>query len=1080
MKNTKKIISLLGVAVIAGTLASCDANRNTKTPTGNLNLNATYASLESASNISVSVNEMYNQFRMNGYSTVLNKIKNSLFDNYIKTKKISYNNSEFTEKYDKYLLNAIFSVSTVEAYLDLDDKDKETAVAKFVDNQLTSNGIKITDEEKKLLTPTYNEVEDDLVYRWGSIDSLMESYTYTLAKVEYAKENIEYIRNNEFLYDVDGNKVENSYYLPTDGSGDSKNSIIDARKNTYSSIQNLTTTKDILDGRDPYNNEADATTKNQAIVVKFASKAQAEKYINLVEKKLGYGLNKDGITKDEVKNFYFELFNAYYKTKHIDSIEALAESEYTSFISNNEKNEMTDELGSTAVTFMTENMVDEDSTEENGKYYLAEPFNISGDNVYYMCYRGYIYEGDDWDDLSKENQKRLINTYIDNRIVESWATETYANTLVEAILADTSYTLTADDSKRSVLDLKIFDPVYENQYYNSYSNSYDFVSKGSYDSSYVFTLSYTDNTVGSLTTSYSYSVSDSYDELNSKYGVSKATSLLATKYLTNTILLDKVDSDTISGYRDGLKKAIKSFKKNDTSYSKKMGLSNYLVLQYGFDNQDDIVNYNLMGSDLLSAFNSYYGSFWTDGQYVSEDDVLRNEAIKLQIGENLLKFNDVNGLMGKFKTFANKKYDEYYSLDISHILISVDYDHDGNNDDPEDFLKDLSEADRNLFRKDILTLADAIVKEAAIINTSKKVEALQFIAKVFNNPGYDYTLQCDAYRGKKWSEFTTNFEFSLRAEDLDTIDYSNGSNYVEEFTDAVKDLYKKITGEGYSDVKDNLSDYGYWNYEPYTYKDKDDNDSKKHTVEATKNNKVDINASDLSQLTQTTYGWHMLYAYDITKQTTCKFEASNDSSLSSNVTNSNGKKMYSYVDKKDDNKVKLCDEDFYNANKGNEDDFSSFKKLDSIKTWEYQDIIVYKNDLDTTSDDNVVYVSGYSSSEKPSEEQLFIYFMEMTNKGSVTSMRSTTTTAVKNLFTDVMSRYSNSTFQTYRLYKQIGNIVWNNVEGTSITSELQKARYNEAFAIQERTIDSYKTLKDTDVFYGWFDIDWTLSELKIK
>ena len=282
MKNTKKIISLLGVAVIAGTLASCDANRNTKTPTGNLNLNATYASLDSASNISVSVNEMYNQFRMNGYSTVLNKIKNSLFDNYIKTKKISYNNSEFTEKYDKYLLNAIFSVSTVEAYLDLDDKDKETAVAKFVDNQLTSNGIKITDEEKKLLTPTYNEVEDDLVYRWGSIDSLMESYTYTLAKVEYAKENIEYIRNNEFLYDVDGNKVENSYYLPTDGSGDSKNSIIDARKNTYSSIQNLTTTKDILDGRDPYNNEADATTKNQAIVVKFASKAQAEKYINLV------------------------------------------------------------------------------------------------------------------------------------------------------------------------------------------------------------------------------------------------------------------------------------------------------------------------------------------------------------------------------------------------------------------------------------------------------------------------------------------------------------------------------------------------------------------------------------------------------------------------------------------------------------------------------------------------------------------------------------------------------------------------------------------------------------------------------
>lgn len=145
------------------------------------------------------------------------------------------------------------------------------------------------------------------------------------------------------------------------------------------------------------------------------------------------------------------------------------------------------------------------------------------------------------------------------------------------------------------------------------------------------------------------------------------------------------------------------------------------------------------------------------------------------------------------------------------------------------------------------------------------------------------------------------------------------------------------------------------------------------------------------------------------------------------------------------------------------------EKLASVKTWEYQDIIVYKNDVDTTSDDDVVYVSGYSSDEKASIEQIFIYFMEMTNNGSVTSMRSTTTTAVKNILADVMSRYSNSTFQTYRLYKQIGNIVWNNVEGSSVTASSQQARYNEVFAIQERTIDSYETLEESDVFYGWFD-----------
>lgn len=1064
MKNTKRIISLLGVVAIAATLSSCDANRNTKTPTGNLDLSFGYASLAVNSDINVSVNEMYNQFRANGYSTVLNKIKNSLLDNLIASNNIGYDN--FKDDCDKYLLNAIYSVSTVEDYLDLDEDDKNIALNKYIDNQLTSNGIDLSNYKAQLM-PTYDESRDDLVYSWGNITEIWDIYKYTLAKIEYAKANLEEIRDKEYLYDVDGNKVENNYFLPKNVGVDASDTITNSRKSVYSSIQNLTTTKDILDGRNPYKRDEDAQTINQAIVIKFASKAQADKYIALTEKKLGYALTKDGITKDEVKDFYVTLFNSYYKTKHIDSVEALDECEYTSFYSNDETNEMTDELGSTAVTFMTENLVDEDSVDENNNCYLTEPFNISGDNTYYMCYRTYIYEGKDWDDLSDDEKKILIDNYIDDKIIDNWATESYGNTLIEAILSNTGYTKEAN-SKRDVLDLKIYDPVYENQYYNSYSDSYDLISKSAFDNNLVFTLSFTDNTLNKLTTKsqIEYTVSDSYDELNAIYGVSKATSLLATKYLTKTILLDKVDSDTVSGYRDGLKAAIKSFKKNETSYSKKMGLNNYLVLQYGFDNQDDVINYNLMGSDLVSAFNSYYGTFWKDGEYVTGEDKKESAAIKYQIGENLLAFNDVNGLMNTFKKYADKKYDDYYSLDISHMLISVDYDHDGTNDDPKEFYAALSEPDKATFRKDILTLADAIVKESAVIKTTTKVEALQFIAKTFNNPGYGYVLQCEEYKGYTWSQFTNNFEFSLRAEDLNTIDYTNGSNYVEEFTDAVIDLYNKVgKDDAYKDVKEHLSDYGYWNYEPYKYKD---SNKKQVTVSATENNKVDVNASDLSQLTETTYGWHMLYAYDITSQTSCKFTKSNDSNLASSVTNSDGKKIY-YTD---DGVYAEFTEDTKPA--------SGASALPSIKTWQYQDIIVYKNDVDTTSDDNVVYATGYSDDDYANEEQLFIYFMEMTNNGSVTSMRSTTTTAVKNVFSDVMSRYSNSTFQTYRLYKQIGTINWYDISGTNVKAATQKSRYDEAFEIQKRTIDSYKTLDESDIFYGWFDDNWELSELKIN
>ena len=80
MKNIKKsAFGVLSLSAMLLALASCDASRNTNTPTGNINLNQTYASVNtSSSNLSVTYEEVYNKFRSLGYSQVLEQLKKSV------------------------------------------------------------------------------------------------------------------------------------------------------------------------------------------------------------------------------------------------------------------------------------------------------------------------------------------------------------------------------------------------------------------------------------------------------------------------------------------------------------------------------------------------------------------------------------------------------------------------------------------------------------------------------------------------------------------------------------------------------------------------------------------------------------------------------------------------------------------------------------------------------------------------------------------------------------------------------------------------------------------------------------------
>lgn len=990
-KYLKKILTVASAALLGVTIASCDANRNATKPTGSLKLSDTYASL--ATGEKVSYNEMYNLLRNKGYSTFETELKKQLFATEIAAMDYK-NDSELAENIDERILSAIYSVTDAEDYKELKAEDIEKKLQQFVDNQLTSTGIDYSSKIDRLRVSVKEEtINGRKEYTFNSFnwpEELINNYVYTYATIQHAKDYLDTIKDKEFIKDDNDMDVENQYYLDED-----------VKKAKYDAIMNYTTTADKLGIK--FNGQKDGEDYlNHAIVVKFKSQAQADRYMLDVARILGYSLSKSDITKQEVLQYYITLYNQVYKDDIADASDVTSENSYmydeaTAFSINEDENEYSSKLGSTAVNFIKEKLSDFDDTSEDAKQsYLVEPLNLSGDSNRYMILRINVFEGEEWDELSDAN-KALLDETLCNLALEGWATETYATTLVTERLHSEEF------------ELNIYDPIYENQYYNAHDDYYEFTDK--FDNNLVFDFTYTypsDAPVyANKVVKGKWTVDAAFEKLDSLYGVDNAVDLLASKFvITKTRLTDEIAKETIEGYEDGIKDSIKNFKKNDSNYSKKMGLENYLVLSYGYDNIEDIVNYKLLASDAKSQFNKFYGNF----------------------GDEDNEFVDT-GLFANFQKFTENKYDLYYSVDICHMLISVDMDQDGSYEDPKKLLEELNSTNAEKLVKEVLTLANCLYAESELITTDTKVEAFKTLAEKFNNEGYDYVLVNDQYKGLTFSQFKyqyLTFDFEVTAEDLSTIDNSNGKNYVTEFTDEVISLYEKLNGyiaankENASEglTLEDIEDNGFWKYNDPTL----ENDQ---TYVAG----VDVNGT-LEQLTQTSYGWHMLYVYDYSEQSSCNFTRA------------------------DDSKVNSSDDDT------------------AYRTYEHKEISVYLHDTDTSEDDEVVYASGYTDANQtnedaPSIQQLFIYFMQMTNEGSVTSMRSSVTSAVKAYFQDVMSRYNSSNFQSYRLFMQIGKITFADASKT--------ARYDQKIKMLQRSIDNYEVLVDgEDVFYGWFDCDWTV------
>ncbi len=530
----------------------------------------------------------------------------------------------------------------------------------------------------------------------------------------------------------------------------------------------------------------------KAIIITFNSRREAMETMKV--------LNNQDITKDNVLESYLKLYNTYYSCFGTQT----ENSDLFSYEVSLKKNEL-DDISSSVNTLITE-------TLDNGEF-LTEPRNL--DNKYVLAYRistNYDYEQKEYEDLEEASKAEVVRK-IKNNLIKS-NSSSYITTAFKAAL---------DNS-----DLEIYDPLFEYKFRNSYTDNYELIKANNENigKNIIFKMNNTE-----------YTVENFYDQASARYGASIVTEYFQQEY-TLKYSDEFVTDEANKTNKETLDKAIKSFEKNEnTTYPKEIGLQTYLLNAYGYETKDDVLKYYYQAATCMSG---YKAKVLFD-EWATEDHGISNDAKKV---------------LNRILEVGNESYETLFNINVDHILINIDYDADGNPDDPDKFISEHPEI-KDRFENAVEKLAQAIYKEAIYedYKDNSLYETLSYIVKQYNKGA---KLLSDP--NDNWDNYKTEFNFLLRAEQLASssqITQESVSNFVTPFADYIKDMYIKATDD---EVK--LDDNGNF----FTVKDGKLTESSNSTL-ITKDT-----------LCKTVYGYHLIVLNEYDGPDSLKFtKQENDS-----------------------------------------------------------------------------------------------------------------------------------------------------------------------------------------------------------
>ncbi len=648
------------------------------------------------------------------------------------------------------------------------------------------------------------------------------------------------------------------------------------------------------DIRDYYYSTGKTYGENRGIVIKFASEAQANR---VMQKAIG----STTIDPENYLEQYLAIYNLKNTTDENLTVDNYLEDEQTNLAITKKKNRFTAKFSGNLQTFF-QNMEDGD--------YLTEAFNIGG--AYYLVYRISGSEEVEWENLNDSDKVAGDGSTVYDKMLDDILSNKSLSSLVTKIV-DQRFEDIVDNG-----DIEIYDPLVGYNFKQSYS---DFKYTKTFNNDYIYKVKYNGE-------EYTYTPKELYSDLEAENGTSTAVEYLKNQWALGLTYIDAlVDSDTYSDYKSSLNSEIKSFNKGNKSIPKKLGLETYLQTTYGVSTKDDVLNEE-KATLILEKVNTYFGNPTTDK----------------------VNFDETSTLYTQFASIYKDLYDNYFSAEISHILISVDEDYSGTTTDPDVYKAALKEIDPTLaeeFDKTILNISNAIISEVKILTISKTVtEALTYIVEAFNNNYKIASLSYNAGHDIYWNDYKNEFPITLKTEDLSTIDLFKASSYVEEFSNRVKELYDKVI-DGTFDEK-TMDDKGVFEFSE--------------------------TLGSIDSLCKTTYGYHLLNIYGTEDKSSAVFKKSSDS------------------------KAKDSDE------------YMQYEHLEVVLIPDDADGETDKDD----DPEYVLYANGYSDNDYASASQLFVYFYETTIIGSHSLLKTSVNSAISTMFDGAVSNYTSTNFQNWK------------------------------------------------------------------
>lgn len=300
--------------------------------------------------------------------------------------------------------------------------------------------------------------------------------------------------------------------------------------------------------------------------------------------------------------------------------------------------------------------------------------------------------------------------------------------------------------------ISIFDPILRKQYENR--NEYDGAKKVK------------DSSIIAEVEGEKITVKEFFDEMEKAFGISIATDLLANKVIREKYY-DEITDEEHKQFKENLKNLLLQFSQDAFATS-------------GFPAS--------MGRDqfLLQAFKATSNQDAIEKLYIiPKVRVLHKQDLEAQ-------YDDI---YEKFAKLSKNYYENYKGFEASHLLYYIDLDQDGTPDDPSE-LKEENLEKYNKIRENLVELMIAVnsrIDEFASID-----KGISKVIEEFNDATRIDSEHVNGSKANRFAEFK-KIGFQLKTESLSTI--TNSSNFLSSSSRLDETFYNKAM-EVYEETKE--------------------------------------------------------------------------------------------------------------------------------------------------------------------------------------------------------------------------------------------------------------------------------------